>query len=242
MVLVGLTGCPKLETAEKAGVSYETVESPWPSHPRCLNNPVHAGPAKEVLDAKRMTVVVASGTQEITDSEWTTYKPSFPNQKNSDRHLLFSTSCFARSPDAPADCQGDDCRQMVELDNYSWTALSKLDAVDCIPKKSSCNPSKVKAGEIAIVVSEKCHEMTFEGEQIFLYGPNGEKAIMHATVTGSPTIEVQLPRGWSLSKVTLNHPLILHPFGGANKCFYNIIRDHQAQSYHQIGYAKPYYP
>jgi len=242
VMVFALTGCPKLQTAEKAGVSYETVESPWPIHPICLNPQVRAGIAKEILDAKLMTVVIASGPREISDAEWSAYKPSFPNQKNSDRHLLFSASCFARSPGAPADCKGDDCRQMVDLDDYSWTALSKLDAVDCIPKNSSCNPGKVKAGEIAIVVSEKCHELTCEGEQVFLFGPSGEKAIMHATATGMPTMDVQLPRGWHLTKETLAHPLVIRPFGGGTKCYYNIIRDNLAQSYHQIHYGKPYYP
>lgn len=38
-----------------------------------------------------------------------TYTPSLGNQKNSDRFLLFSKSCFARSPSKPADCVGEGC-------------------------------------------------------------------------------------------------------------------------------------
>lgn len=239
---LGLSGCIKLNSAEEAGVSYPTVESPWQDNQKCLNQPTHPGFAKEVLHVKSMTVVIAGGEKAIPDSKWAKYKPSFPNQKNTDRHLLFSTSCFARSPQAPADCQGDACRKTITMDHYSWTALSKIDAVDCIPRNSSCNPGKVQPGEIAVVVSEKCHEMTFNGDQIFLYGPNGEKAIMHATENGKPTTQVQLPEGWFLSKETLTTPLVLHPFGGPGFCYYNIIRDQLAQSYHQIKYAKAMYP
>jgi hypothetical protein len=35
---------------------------------------------------------------------------------------------------------------------------------------------------------------------------------------------------------------VLHPFGGANACFYNILRDEKMQSYHQIRYPGPTYP
>ena len=84
--------------------------------------------------------------------------------------------------------------------------------------------------------------MHFTGDVIFLSGPHGEKAIMHATADGVPHTDVALPAGWSLSRETLTTEFVLRPFGGGDACFYNIIRDARAQSYHQFQFAGPHYP
>ena len=64
---------------------------------------------------------------------------------------------------------------------------------------------------------------------------------MHATANGTVNENITLPAGWTLKKEVLATPLVLRPFGG-DACFYNIIRDHTLQSYHQFNYAKPQYP
>jgi hypothetical protein len=53
---------------------------------------------------------------------------------------------------------------------------------------------------------------------------------------------VVLPEGWSLTKETLAAPLTVHPFGGGDRCFYNVIRDSKLQAYHQLSYASTSYP
>ena len=235
-------GCISIPTSAEAKLSYSTEVSPWPAAPTCLNPSVMTGIAKEVLNGSRREVVIAGGANPISDEKWASYTPSLGNQKNSDRHTLFTTSCFSRSPGKPADCTGDGCRDIIDMDGYTWVGLSKIDAADCVPGPSNCSSTAAKAGGLLVVVTEKCHELVFEGEVIFLRGPNGEKAIMHATADGNPTTDVPLPAGWTLSKETLAAPLTVHPFGGGSACFYNIIRDSKQQSYHQLTYAAPQYP
>lgn len=188
------------------------------------------------------TVVVAGGANPISDSAWTTFAPGLFNRKNTDRHTLFTSSCFARSPDAPADCIGEACRRVVEVGGHTWVELSKIEAADCTPAERRCDPAHVRAGQLAIVVTRKCHEMVFEGRVRMLRGPHGEQAVMHATADGVPTTDVPLPTGWQLTEETLAAPLVLHPFGGGDACFYNILRDSKAQSYHQFRYAGQAYP
>ena len=70
----------------------------------------------------------------------------------------------------------------------------------------------------------------------------GEAAIMHATANGTPTTDVPLPDGWTLTEETLPEPLVVRPFGGGDACYFNILRDAKVQSYHQFRYAGPSYP
>lgn len=234
--------CVSIPTSKDANVSYSTEVSAWPTSPTCLNPPVPTQFAKEVLIGSRREVVIAGGANPIPDDKWASYQPSLGNRKNSDRHLLFSTSCFSRSPGRPASCITDDCRDEIELDGYTWVGLSKIYAADCLPSAKACDGTSAKPGGLLFVIIEKCHELIFTGDVIFLSGPNGEKAIMHATSNGVPTTNVVLPDGWTLNRETLAVPLTVHPFGGGDRCFYNIIRDSKLQSYHQITYSGPSYP
>ena len=240
-VSAAVSGCFSIPTAAEAGVSYATEVSAWPADVECLN-PSGVRVAKEVLKGDIRTVVIAGGARAISDEAWARYTPSFGNIKNSDRHLLFGASCFARSPGTPADCRGDACRTIVELDGHTWVALSKIDAFDCLPADGGCSLSKIDPHHLAFIVTEKCHELRFSGEAVFLRGPDGEAAVMHATPDGHPTLAVRLPDGWTLTREALSGELVVHPFGGDGRCFYNIIRDELQQSYHQISYAKPFYP
>ena len=232
------SACLSIPTSSEAKLSYAASESPWPAAPVCLNDPGVAV-AREVLVGASRTVVVAGGDRAISPEAWASYTPSLGNRKNSDRHLLFTRSCFSRSPGTPASCTGDDCRQVIELDGYTWVALSKIEAADCI---GGCSNLEAKPGGLLVVVTRKCHELVFENEAYFLEGPNGERAVMHATADGQPTLDVSLPAGWSLKREVLASPLVLHPFGGGDECFYNVIRDHKLQSYHQLAYAGSQYP
>ncbi len=240
---LAVTACRSgLPTAARAGVRYAAVPSPWPADRACINQERGAIVAKEFLMGRTKTVVVAGGANPIADSAWATFAPGLFNRKNSDRHTLFTRSCFARSPDAPADCLGDACRRVVEVGGHTWVELSKIEAADCVPAAGACDPANVRAGQLAIVVTRKCHELVFEGRVTLLRGPRGEEAVMHATADGVPTTDVPLPPGWQLRQETLAAPLVLHPFGGGDACYYNILRDANTQSYHQFRYAGSGYP
>jgi hypothetical protein len=243
VVLGGVLGaCAGLPTAREANVSFSTVESQWPASTVCLNSATPTGIAKEVLIGSTRTVVIAGGPSPISDEAWASFSPGLGNQKNSDRHLLFARSCYARSPSRSASCVGDDCREIVTLGGYSWVALSKIDAADCLPSSSACSGTTPRPGGLLVVVTQKCHELIFEGTAFMLRGPNGERAVMHATPDGRPTTDVTLPAGWTLTMETLASPLVVRPFGGGDRCFYNIIRDHRQQSYHQLSFAGATYP
>jgi hypothetical protein len=235
--LVFLLGCASIPTSRQAGVSFAHVVSSWPEGTPCLNKTVQHGIAKEVLLGRTMTVAIAAGSQAISDADWVNYSPSFFNRKNSDRHTLFARSCFSRSPSRPVSCVGDACAEYVMMDGHSWVALSKVEAADCLPDASACTDSGAKPGGLFVVTTRKCHELVFEGSVFMLHGPKGERAVMHATSDGHPTTDVVLPAGWSLQEETLTEPLVVHPFGGGDACFYAIIRDEKLQSYHQLSFA-----
>jgi hypothetical protein len=238
-----LAACASIPTTQEAGVSYATVGSPWPEDGGCVNARREVtGIAKEVLLGSRRTVVVAGGPRPIGDDEWPGFSPGLGNRKNSDRHLLFSRSCFHRSPGRPASCEGEACAEFVELGGYTWLALSKVEAGDCLPDPGRCRGTEPQPGGLFVAVTSKCHELVFEGEAIFLRGPRGERAVMHATADGTPRLDAPLPAGWSLAREPLPEPLVVHPFGGGDACFYNIVRDAFAQAYHQLDYAGPTYP
>lgn len=240
--LLGLGGCSDIPTAAEAGISFPTTPVGWPEGVECLNDQ-NPGFAKEVLIGRTRTIVVAGGDDPISDADWQEFRPGIGNQKNADRNLLFGSSCFARSPYESADCVGDACRSVVELKGHTWIELSAIEAMDCIPAGTEdCGVEGVPPGALSVTVTRKCHELVFTGEAWFLVGPAGELAVMHATEAAQPTDDVTLPSGWSLERRDLDEPLVLHPFGVGDDCFYNIIRDHRVQAYHQIGFAGETYP
>lgn len=237
-----LSGCLSVPTVQEAGVSYATAAAAWPADAACLNKARSPGVAKEVLVGRTRTVVIAGGPSPISDEAWRDFRPGLGKQKNSDRHLLFERSCFSRSPDRPASCRGADCATIERFGGHSWVALSQVVAADCLPDASACERMAARPGGLLVVVTRKCHELVFSGSVYLLTGPAGQRAVMHATADGKPTMDVKLPPGWSLRQEALAAPLVLHPFGGGDACYYNIIRDHRAQSYHQIAYPGPRYP
>ena len=241
-MLALLIGCVSIPSIEASGVSYPTTPVAWPETIACLNDET-PGLAKEVLVGSTRTVVVAGGEDPISDEAWEAFSPGLGNVKNQNRNLLFGDSCFWRSPASPASCEGDACRSQVEIKGYTWVELSEVVAMDCIPAGTAgCGSQGAPEGALTIVVTRKCHEVVFEGEAWILSGPSGERAIMHATEADEPTGDVSLPDGWTLAQTTLAVPLVLHPFGAEGDCYYNILRDHRVQAYHQFEYSGASFP
>ena len=242
LLLAPMVACLPFESSLDADLSYETVHVSWPEDTECINEE-DPEIAKEIVIGDTLMVAVAGGDNPIPDSEWEDFRPGWGNRKNSTRNLQFDDSCFARSPGADADCDGETCATIAEVKGHTWIELSQILAVDCLPSGGTCNPQKLKSGELAFIVTRKCHRLTFDGEQLFLYGPDGEKAVLHASAgTEDPTTDVALPDGWSIEREILDEPLTIHPFGGEGECYYNVIRDELQQSYHQIAYAGDTYP
>jgi hypothetical protein len=241
--MLGLTSCGgQLGAGNNPNFSYATVSTNKPANSPCLGK--GGGIAKEMLNAKSFEIVVAGGAGAISDTDWAALKPSFPWTKNSTRHLLFSDSCFFRSPGAPIDCSTENCFTTKQVYDHSWLLLTTVANTTCMPDSSGCPGQDVKPGFISVNTIDKCQVLIFSGPLIYeLSDPAGNRYVMHATATGTPDLTgPQLPAGWKLEQKTISEPLVLNPHGGAGHCYYNIIRDNLVQSYHQYVYAGQRWP
>lgn len=233
MILLLALSCLRLPSLE--GVSVPATPIPWPPEVRCLNQGV-PGVAKEVLVGASLTVVVAGGARAISDADWPSFDPGLTNLKNDDRALQFSESCFWRSPSAPATCEGDACRTIVEIKGHTWVELAQVVGMGCLPDDAEgCGREGVPPGALSVSVIKKCQSLTFTGAAWFLTGPEGQRAVMHATETGAPRGDARLPPGWTLRQEALAEPLVLYPYGVEGDCSYTILRDELVQSYHLLG-------
>jgi hypothetical protein len=59
---------------------------------------------------------------------------------------------------------------------------------------------------------------------------------MHATGSGTPSLDVALPPGWTLTTRSLEEPLVVRPATFA-RCEYTLVRDALDQSYHQYDFS-----
>ena len=227
----------------EAGVSFQTISSTLPEDSGCLNESGEAGLAKELINLQERVVVVGKGANEMPDSEWADYKPRFPWQKNINRNTTFNDSCFYRSPTAPASCQGEACGVTREVSDYDWIDLSIIASQDCLPSPDAgCSTSGVKPGAISVTVTQKCHQVIWHDEIYDLVDTKGNHYVMHATDTGTPNLNAAIPEGWTLTKVALDEPLVVNPFGGGDNCYHNVLRDNLGQGYHQYVFAEESYP
>jgi len=242
-VLLTLRDLTSFPTSEEAGISFETIASTRPVDSTCLNEAGEAGLAKELVNLRERVVVVGAEPNLMPDDMWADYSPRFPWQKNINRNTLFDDHCFYRSPGVPVDCTGDECTIMRELDGYTWLELSAIEAQDCLPTPDAgCSADSVEPGAISITVTSKCHQIIFTNEIYELVDPAGNHYVMHATDTGTPDLNAAIPDGWTLTRIELDEPLEVLPFGGGDNCYHNVLRDNLGQGYHQIFFAETQYP
>ena len=145
-------GCFSMPTTKAANTSYSTEDSVWPIAPTGLNPPVRVGFAKEVFIGGRRERVLTSGTDAISDENWPRHIPDISNGKNSDRHWRFTTSCFSRTPVKPADCAGHGCRDVLDMAEYTWVGVTRIDADAGVPS------AKANPDGLYVVMTEKLHE------------------------------------------------------------------------------------
>ena len=77
-------------------------------------------------------------------------------------------------------------------------------AVDFIPTKT--NILKPEEGYLVVKIIKKCQILRFENEIYQLTDNKGNYFVMHATEKGEPNLDVILPNGWTLNKVSLQNP------------------------------------
>lgn len=224
-------------------ITFATVETERPDGSTCIGGDSSPGIAKEILDLETDVIYVAGGSNPMPDDVWSGYTFILPWIQNSTRHLLFTGSCFFRSPDAPADCVGSECMTIEEHFGYTWLKLNTVEGQTCYPDASGCSGDTVQPGYVSITTITKCHEITFTGTIYELDDGAGNRYVMHATGDGLPSVSAPvLPMGWSLTERSLDEPLVLLPRGGGDACYYNIIRDNTVQSFHQFAFAEEIYP
>ncbi len=232
-----LTSCVtvSMPTAAEAGIRFETRAEPLPADLEWGTRAV----AHELINAKELLVVVSGGSNAILDADWAKYKPPLPWFRNMERNVLFSKTFFMRSPTAPADATGDARYVYREVSGYTWLELAQPVAVDVVPAGEETDWIKPAPGHLAIKTIKKPQVMRWDGPIYRLTDGQGNFYVMHATETGTPTVDVTLPAGWSLEKVELAEPLVITPSQGG---YYNVLGDCLGQGYHQYVFADATYP
>lgn len=224
-------------TTKEAGIKYAT--QPAFKVPETIEWR-EVGLAKELINIKEKMVIISGGSNPLPLHQWEEFKVGFPWQKNIDRNLLIDKTALVRSPTANSNCNRTDCLIERGYKGYSWIELAQPLAVDFIPSKT--NLLKPAKGFLVVKIIKKCQILRFEHEIYQLTDHKGNYYVMHATETGAPNLDVVLPEGWTLQKVSLQEPLVILPFGKGEDCYFNIVGDHLGQGYHQYEYANEYYP
>jgi hypothetical protein len=224
-----------LPTAVQAGLRFDTKPEAIPANIEWTN----IGKAHELINIKELVVVVGGGTNQISDADWEKYQPPLPWMKNIERNLLFTDTFFIRSPSAPEDATGEKRSIVREISGYTWIELAQPVAVDFVPAAQKTDIVKPAAGHLAIKTIRKPQILRFTGSIYQLTDGRGNFYAMHATETGTPSLDVALPAGWTLRKSDLAEPLVIAPSQGG---YYNIVGDCLGQGYHQYIFAGSTYP
>lgn len=233
--LINLCSIP---TAQEAGINYPT--QPAFQVPENIEWR-EVGIAKELVHIKDKNVIISGGSNPIPLHEWEGLRVRFPWYKNSDRHTLINKTALVRSPNANSNCNlTDSCLIERDYKGYSWIELAQPLAVNFIPSETDI--LKPEEGYLVVKTIKKCQIIRFDNEIYQLTDNEGNYYVMHATESGEPNLDVILPKGWTLKKVSLEEPLVILPFGEAEDCYYSIVGDHLGQGYHQYIYANEYYP
>ncbi|MEM7659902.1 MAG: hypothetical protein AAF399_27560 [Bacteroidota bacterium] len=230
--------CASIDLIEETGVSFETIPSAVPTPAE--NDWEELADAKEILNIRELLVFVDRGENPISSEDWENFSPTLPWAKNINRNLLFSKTFFYRSPGVAADCEF--CEVIIDYKGYTWAKLATIVGLSFIPDETDA--SVPEPGHLVVQTIEKCQLVYWEaGETAYcLFDNHGNEYIMHATETGTPTTEVDLPDGWSIRTRVLDEPFILGPFGGGADCFFNIVKDHLGQGYHQYAFSGSVFP
>jgi len=232
---LGLSSCVSLPSSAKAKIHFETKATTLPANIEWN----HVEKAHELINIRELVVIVSGGEAPMPDAEWAKYKPPLPWQKNIERNLLFTYTYFLRSPNAPEGATGSARYTIRNVSGHTWVELAKPVSVDFIPSGQTTDILKPSPGHLAVKTIIKPQAMRWEARIWQLTDNKGNYYVMHATETGTPSLDVDLPTGWSLKKVDLAEPLVIMPSEGG---YYNVLGDCLGQGYHQYIFADPVYP
>ncbi|PRW33031.1 Regulatory recX [Chlorella sorokiniana] len=156
-------------------------------------------------------------------------------------------TCISRSPNAPADCEGDDCNVYIE----EWLEFALLNCYGSYPTPGVnffTNPEPAP-GNVALAVTQTCKN--------YFYGPSeqwdffysvtdqwGNKWAMQTTHNNISTeqafdellAEVVWPAGWKVEKVPLTETQTQIPYMVGNGCYAMVLKDSEFNSWHLYDY------
>jgi len=236
-VAAALVSCMtiSLPTAAQAGLRFNTTPEAVPADIVWT----HVGKAHELISVKELIVVVGGGSNPMSDADWEKYTPPLPWMKNIERNLLFTDTFFMRSPYTAEDATGEKRYTVREISRHTWIELAQPIAVDFVPADQKTDIVKPTPGHLAVKTIRKPQVLRFTGSIYQLTDNAGNFYVMHATETGTPSLDVALPAGWTLRKVDIAEPLVITPSQGG---YYNIVGDCLGQGYHQYIFADPVWP
>jgi len=224
-----------MPTAGEAGISFATGAVPVPAD---LDWSMRSQ-AHEMINMKDLVVVLSGGSDPMPDAEWSKFKPVLPWLKNIERNLLFDGSFFIRSPYAPEEAAGADRFTIRTIAGHTWVELAQPVAVDFIPAGQKVDVVKSAPGHLVVKTIRKPQVLRWSGSIYRLTDNRGNFYVMHATEAKEPSLDADLPEGWTLERVALDSPLVITPSAGG---FYNIVGDCLGQGYHQYIFSSDYYP
>ena len=145
-----------LPRCQKTKTKFLTIKSETPAS----INYMSIGFAKEIVNIYEKVVVISGGSKAIQISDWKSFSPFFPWQKNIDRNLLFKKTAFLRSPGIDVNCQGSNCIKQREYKGYTWVEIAKPVCVEYVPGMT--NIIKPEKGHVVIKTIIKCQVVYFE--------------------------------------------------------------------------------
>lgn len=201
------------------------------------------------------------GSNPITEEEWTDYEPPLGYTKNTTRYLQFNESIYITSPGYP-----NGITEYIETsDGFTWGLISNVinamwpydsDQYSGISQDGTYYAGNyttdVPSGVVKVSANYKAQKMKFyakdsDGVPILRYyviDQWGNRYIMHASDYSTPdevTTSFEnaiLPDGWTKESNYLEEDFILYPAQGpANTYEYNLVRDNQGNTYHQMHWS-----
>ncbi|MGZ9899284.1 hypothetical protein [Shewanella gaetbuli] len=239
---VMLTGCINIPTIKKAGVSFDTTlievpkNTPWVSYEDAF----------EMINPFTMTVVFEDAAFPVSENPipaeaWPEFKKPLPWIKNIKRNLQFDGAFMVGSPSVYKSGQVSETDfesnlVFLEIGGYTWMELAIVEAVTAYPGGVKPSGQIPEPGQVIFQTVVKPQVNRWDDVIYQMTDGKGNYFVMHATATidGEPSLDVELPEGWTLERIEIDEPLIITPTVDG---YYNIVMDNLGQGYHQYIYA-----
>lgn len=240
--LIVVRNLMSIPTMEQSGLSFDTTllevpeNTPWVSYEDAF----------EMINPTTMTVVFEDATHPVSENpisaeQWSKFKGPLPWRKNIKRNIQFDGAFMVGSPSVyktgnASDTDFESNLVFLEIDDYTWMELAIVEAATVYPGGGKPSGQIPEPGKVIFQTVVKPQINRWDDEIYQMTDGKGNYFVMHATATedGEPSLDVELPEGWTLQRVELDEPLIITPTVGG---YFNILMDNLGQGYHQYIYA-----